>query len=119
MLIFWEEKLVGANFYAFCNYGCFPLLHTKYKVRLDQGWFAQTVYDMFFPLQWIHVCLSVAGKVTLVNLVIDNKLLQDEEYQKKYKVSNISLLFGRDPSKNKYTQVSELNIFNSSLPARV
>ena len=65
------------------------------------------------------MCLSVAGKVTLVNLVIDNKLLQEEEYQKKYKASNISLLLGRDPSKNKYTQISELNIFNSSLPARV
>ena len=46
------------------------------------------------------MCLSVAGKVTLVNLVIDNKLLQEEEYQKKYKASNISLLLGRDPSKN-------------------
>ena len=39
--------------------------YTYYKVRLDQGKFAQTVYGLFFPLQWTHVCLSVAGKVTL------------------------------------------------------
>ena len=67
------------------------------KLRLDHGRFAQTVFGMFFPLQWTHVCLSEAGKVTLVNLVkdrklvVDGKLLQEEEYQRKYKPSDPSL----------------------------
>ena len=60
--------------------------YTQCKGRLDHGRLAPTVYGMFFPLQWTHVCLSVAGKATLVNLVIDGKLvvdgklLQQEEY---------------------------------------
>ena len=49
---------------------------------------------MFFPLQWTHVCLSEAGNLTLLNLVkdgklvVDGKLLQEEEYQRKCKLSD-------------------------------
>ena len=63
--------------------------YTQCKVRLDHGRLAPTVYGMFFPLQWTHVCLSEAGNLTLLNLVkygklvVDRKRLQ-EEYQRKY-----------------------------------
>ena len=33
VLIFWGEKLVGANFYAFCNYGAKGA--TKYRVVIE------------------------------------------------------------------------------------
>ena len=68
--------------------------YTQCKVRLDHGRLAPTVYGMFFPLQWTHVCLSEAGNLTLLNLVkdgklvVDGKLLQEEEYQRKYKPSD-------------------------------
>ena len=63
--------------------------YTQCKVRLDHGRFAQTVYDMFFPFQ-----LNEAGNLTLLNLVtdgklvVDGKLLQEEEYQRKCKPSD-------------------------------
>ena len=68
--------------------------YTQCKERLDHGRFAQTIFGMFFPLQWTHVCLSEAGNLTLLNLVkdgklvVDGKLLQEEEYQRKYKPSD-------------------------------
>ena len=113
----WTTKFVSAKMFTMLDksglsWGYINLFvspeYTQYQVRLDQGQFVQTVNVPFFPLQWTHVCLSVdsmASNVTLVSLVIDGKmvvdrkLLQEEEYQRKYKPSNISLLLGRDPSK--------------------
>ena len=68
--------------------------YTQCKVRFDHRRFAQTVFGMFFPFQWTHVCLFEAGNLTLLNLVkdgklvVDGKLLQEEEYQRKYKPSD-------------------------------
>ena len=51
--------------------------YTQCKERLDHGRFAQTIFGMFFPLQWTHVCLFEAGNLTLLNLVKDGKLVVD------------------------------------------
>ena len=93
----WTTKFVSAiiviGSWGSINLDVSPY-YTQCKVRLDHGRFAPTVFGMFFPLKWTHVCLSEAGNLTLLNLlkdgklVVDGKLLQEEEYQRKYKPSD-------------------------------
>ena len=76
----WTTKFVSAiiviGSWGSINLDVSPY-YTQCKVRLDHGRFAPTVFGMFFPLQWTHVCLSEAGNLTLLNLVKYGKLVVD------------------------------------------
>ena len=79
---------------------------------------AKQASTLFFPLHWTRVCLSVDSKVTLV---VDGELLGEAEYKREEDVGRpkyLSLLLGVDRKTFKeYTgRITNLNVFNSSLP---
>ena len=82
--------------------------------------FTKRIKALFFPLHWTRACLSVDSMAGKVRVVVDEQLLGEEIYDMEkdvFRPDNFSLLLGYDKY-SKYTgQISEFNIFNSSLSA--
>ena len=76
---------------------------------------------MFYPLQWIRVCLSKDSNTSLARLVVDGELLIEQEVKVKNQPDNLNLVLGSwtsSSSGNTYEdtgQTTDLNIFSSAL----
>ena len=110
-----EERIWGRiNLYAASSF-------TEYKVGFGPvPYLVKQIEAIFFPLQWTRVCLSLDAVEGKVSLVVDGQLLGEEEYKKEEdnkRPDNFILLLGYDPYGYEETgKVTELNMFNSSLP---
>ena len=79
---------------------------------------------LFFPLQWTHVCFSLDSNASKVMLVVDGKLLVEQEYtleEIRWRPYNLSLLLGSSArsimsdARTEYTgKIADFNVFNSS-----
>ena len=96
---------------------------TEYRVQLGPVRFNGEIEAVFFPLQWIRVCLSLDSVEANVKLVVDGVLMEEREYSLENDWSrpeNLILMlgYGSAGSGKEFTgKVTELNIFKSALSA--
>ena len=125
----WTTKFVAAYLFTVLNkygypWGSISLYagpsFTQYRVGLGHLKFTKRIKALFFPLHWTRACLSVDSMAGKVRVVEDEQLLGEEIYDMEkdvFRPDNFSLLLGYDKYSEYTGQISEFNIFNSSLSA--
>ena len=70
--------------------------------------------NLFYPLQWTRVCLSLETNISFVRLVVDGVLLVEKKVEVKGNPDNLNLFLGIYKSNTEYPgQTTDLNIFSS------
>lgn len=114
LFILQEDNGVGwlaADIYALTSY-------TEFSFRFkDSQWFSNQSEFLFYPLQWIRVCLSKDSDTT--RLVADGELMVERQVEVKNNPDNLNLVLGLDWDNLEYPgQTTNLNIFSTALSVK-
>ena len=82
----------------------------------DLPMFSTKSDQMYFPLQWTRVCLSIDANTSVVRLVVDGDQLMEQVLQLNKKPENLNLVLGSLFYEVTPGKVTNLNVFSSALP---